>query len=95
MDTIRNPSRDILFQFNFIFSLLTIWYKQDVILSVKYKILNVQDKYKIKNKMSVCLSVCWHVCTYACLHMDICMGPRGFGDLGRRAIYFQGAEEHW
>ena len=20
--------------------------------------------------------------------------PRGFGDLGRRAIYFQGAEEH-
>ena len=22
-------------------------------------------------------------------------GPRGFGDLGRRAIYFQGAGEHW
>ena len=22
------------------------------------------------------------------------MGPRGFGDLGRRAIYFQGAREH-
>ena len=21
--------------------------------------------------------------------------PRGFGDLGRRAIYFQGAGEHW
>ena len=21
--------------------------------------------------------------------------PRGFGDLGRMAIYFQGAEEHW
>ena len=22
-------------------------------------------------------------------------GPRGFGDLGRMAIYFQGAGEHW
>ena len=21
--------------------------------------------------------------------------PRGFGDLGRRAIYFQGSREHW
>ena len=21
--------------------------------------------------------------------------PRGFGDLGRMAIYFQGAREHW
>ena len=21
--------------------------------------------------------------------------PRGFGDLGRMAIYFQGSEEHW
>ena len=93
METIRNPSRDILFQINFIFSLLTIWYKQDVILSVKYKILNVQDKYRIKKIR--CLSVCLHVCTHACLHMAICMGPRDLGDLGRRAIYFQGAEEHW
>ena len=23
------------------------------------------------------------------------MAPRGFGDLGRMAIYFQGAGEHW
>ena len=23
------------------------------------------------------------------------MAPRGFGDLGRMAIYFQGAREHW
>ena len=57
-------------------------------------ILNVQDKYKIK-KMSVCLSVCMYVHMHACLHMDICVGPRGIGDLGRRDIYFQGAGEHW
>ena len=25
---------------------------------------------------------------------SIC-GPRGFGDLGRTAIYFHGAWEHW
>ena len=39
------------------------------------------------------MSVCMHayVRMHACLHMDICMGPRGFGDLGRRTIYFQGA----
>ena len=37
------------------------------------------------------MSVCMYVRMHACLHMDICMGPRGFGDLGRRAIYFQGA----
>ena len=23
------------------------------------------------------------------------VAPRGFGDLGRMAIYFQGAGEHW
>ena len=57
-------------------------------LSVQYKILNVQDKYKIKK--NVCLSVCMYVRMHACLHMDICMGPMGFGDLGRRDIYFQG-----
>ena len=32
-----------------------------------------------------------YVRMHACLHMDICMGPRGFGDLGRRAIYYQRA----
>ena len=37
--------------------MLSIWYKQDIILSVQYQILNVQDKYKIKK----CLSVCLHV----------------------------------
>ena len=42
--------------------------------------------------MSVCLSVCMYVRMHACLFMDICMGARGFGDLRRRAIYFQGAE---
>ena len=42
------------------------------------------------------MSVCLHVCTYACMltygHM---YGPQGFGGFGRRAIYFQGAGEHW
>ena len=27
--------------------------------------------------------------------MLIKWAPRGFGDLGRMAIYFQGAGEHW
>ena len=61
-----------------------IWYKQ--------------DKYEIKNKMSVCLSVCLFVCMYVCMHAYIwtyVWAPRGLGDLGRRAIYFQGAGEHW
>ena len=55
-------------------------------------ILNVQDKYKIN--LIKCLSVCMYVRMHACLHMELCKGLRGFRDLGRRAIYFQGAGEH-
>ena len=29
-----------------------------------------------------------------CSQYSYCWGPRGFGDLGRMAIYFQGAGEH-
>ena len=72
-----------------------IWYKQDIILSVQYKIFNVQDEYKIKKiKMSVCLFACMYVCMHVYIWTYV-WAPRGFGDLGRRAIYFQGAGEHW
>ena len=58
-------------------------------LSVKYKILNVQDKYKIKKK---CLSVCLHVCTYACMltygHM---YEPHGFWGSGEKGYLFSGS----
>ena len=72
-------------------------------MSVQYKILNVQDKYKIK--IIKCLSVCLHVCTYACMltygHM---YGPPGvwgiwgewlfiFKELGSTGNYFYGAGE--
>ena len=29
------------------------------------------------------------------IHISHLWAPRGFGDLGRTAIYFQGAGEHW
>ena len=37
------------------------------------------------------------IATYAPYSINIYYygAPRGFGDLGRMAIYFQGAGEHW
>ena len=76
------------FSFIFSFLLLTIWYKQDIILSVQNKILNVQDKYKIKG-----MSVCLHVCTYACMLTDGHMyGPPGFFvGSGEKGYLFSGS----
>ena len=63
-----------------------IWYKQDIILPVSCKILNVQDKYKIKKIK--CLSVCLHVCTYACMitygHM---YGPPGVLEIWGEGLF--------
>ena len=80
------------FDFSFFsFLLLTIWYKQDIILSVQYKIFNAQDKYKIKKNKNVCLSACMYVRMHACLHMDICMGPQGFWGSGEKGYLFSGS----
>ena len=35
------------------------------------------------------------VCSGSTLFISILGPPRGLGDLGRMAIYFQGAGEHW
>ena len=52
----------------------------------EYKILNVQDKYKIKQIK--CLSVCLHVCTYACMltyrHMH---GPPGVLEIWGEGLF--------
>ena len=59
-----------------VFLLFSIWYKQDIILSIQYKILNVQDKNKIKK------IVCLFACIYVCMHAYIWTYVRAPGVLG-------------
>ena len=44
--------------------------------------------------MTVCLFAFMYVYLHAYLWTYV-WAPRGFGDLWRRVIYFQGAGEHW